>query len=148
MADVRWTRWLIAAFFVALLVLGGAVAVAVTGDGDKSTAEHAESRAAAQLRRQRAETTEAETRLETGRTRIGSVVVALATPLATANALGDLIQRQSESEHVVQDAGLTASDDYNAAVDQANAIVDQFNAAADRLDQQIAALKAPASQRV
>jgi len=31
MGDVRWTRWLIAAFVVALLVLGGAVAVAVTG---------------------------------------------------------------------------------------------------------------------
>lgn len=148
MADVRWTRWLIAAFVVVLLVLGGAVAVAVTGDSEKSTAERAESHAAAQLRHQRAETTEAENRLETGRTRLGSVVVALATPLATASTIGDLIQRQAESEHAVQDAGLTASDDYNAAIEQANAIVDQFNAAADRLDQQIAALKAPASQRV
>ena len=32
MADVRWTRWLIAAFVVVLLVLGGALAWALVSD--------------------------------------------------------------------------------------------------------------------
>ena len=77
------------------------------------------------------------------------MVIALATPLATANGIGDLITQGSDAQHAVQDAGVSgAVDDYNAAVDHANAVVDQFNAAVKRLDQQIAALAVSASQRV